>query len=150
MHIIIEMCMNLHHHPVEIYIYNENEKKYKLLDKISSFGKSEKLDKNSKDLFGIYCQSCDKLQNDYEIHDNLHFENYSIVVCLFQTENGAWTTNKVHTPNFFVSNDILLVGDKEIISFIKSNETKLSEKMEKQNNELSKEYKKMKIKADGL
>ena len=140
------MCMNLHHHPVEIYIYNDNEKKYKLFDKISSFGKSEKFNKNSKDLFGIYCKKCQKLKNDYKFHDNINLENQTIEVCIFQTENGNWVLNEVRVPNFFVFNDNLLVGDKEIIEFIKLNEKELSEKMEKKNKELSNDLIKMKKK----
>ena len=79
--------MNLHHHPVEIYIYNDNEQNYKPLTQISSFDKPEKLDKNSKGLFGIYCKKCEKLKNDYKFHDNINLENQSIEVCIFQTEN---------------------------------------------------------------
>ena len=125
------MCMNLHCHDIEIYIYNGNEKEYKQLFKLEKFGKSNKLDKNSKYLFFLSCPKCKifENENENEIHDIIKFGEKTIIGSCFQTENGSWSISKKKVPNFFEFNDTLLIGDKEIISFIneeKNNNTKLN------------------------
>ena len=115
-------CLNVHIHPLDIYVWKNKKFQKKLNLNINSFTNS--INKNSSDLYAIICTQCNEIYNEYESNYNLVFndDNSESNVSLFCTKSSIKNfklPENIYLFEYYEFSDYILIGTKnEIISFI--------------------------------
>ena len=113
-------CLNVHIHPIDIYVWKNKNFQKKLNLNINSFTNS--INKNSSDLYGIICTQCNEIYNEYESNYNLVFndDNNESNVSIFYTKSSIKNfkfPENIYCFEYYEFSDYILIGTKnEIIS----------------------------------